>query len=106
MLNMWGARNLSLIRKILAVKSGGISNLVYSMTNTSCDIRTIVNVQQVVNTFVWGNKPSKVKHSSMIADYEDGGLKIIDAKSMNMALNMPWISRILSGDKWSTLIYF
>ena len=95
-LNMWGARNLSLIGKILAVKSVGISNLIYSMTNMSCDIKTIVNVQQVLNKFVWGNKPSKVKHSSMIADYEGGGLKMIDVKSMNMALKMPWISRILS----------
>ena len=103
-LNMWGARNLSLIGKILAVKSVGISNLIYSMTNMSCDIKTIVNVQQVLNKFVWRNKPSKVKHSSMIADYEGGGLKLIDVKSMNMALKMPWISRILSGDKWSTLI--
>ena len=42
----------------------------------------------------------------MIADYEGGGLKMIDVKSMNMALKMPWISRILSGDKWSTLINF
>ena len=47
-LNMWGARNLSLIGKILAVKSVGISNLIYSMTNMSSDIKTIVNVQQIV----------------------------------------------------------
>ena len=59
-----------------------------------------------MNKFVWENKPSKVKHSSVIADCEAGGLKMIDAKSMNMALKMPWNSRVLSGDKWSTLINF
>ena len=96
-LNAWGARNLSLIGKILAVKSVGISNRIYSITNMSCDIKTIVNVQQVVNNFAWGNKPSKVKNSSMIADYEGRGLKMINFKSMNMALKMPWILMILSG---------
>ena len=81
-LNMWGARNLSLIGNTLAVKSVGILNLIHSMTNISCAIKTLVNVQQVVNEFIWGNKPSKVKHSSMIADYEGGVLKLIDAKSI------------------------
>ena len=48
-LNMWGSRNLSFIGNILAVKSVGNFNLIYSMTHMSCDIRTIAKVQQVVN---------------------------------------------------------
>ena len=58
------------------------------MTNMLCNINKMINVQQVVNRFVWGHKPSKVKHSSMINDYKDGGLKMINVRSINMTLTI------------------
>ena len=45
--------------------------------------------------FIWDNKRAKIKHSSLIANYDQGGLKDIDIVTKIKALQLSWIKRLL-----------
>ena len=47
---------------------------------------------------------SVYKHSTIIRDYDAGGLKMTDIQSMMMALRLSRISRLLEDKKWHHLI--
>jgi hypothetical protein len=55
--------------------------------------------------FVWSNKPNKIKRLTLIADYEDGGLKMLDIPSFLKAQKAMWVKRLLSPDNasWKAL---
>ena len=42
-------------------------------------------------SFVWKSKKPKFKHSTLIRDYSEGGLKDVDIKSKIVALQLTWI---------------
>ena len=44
--------------------------------------------------FIWDNKKAKIKHSTLIANYEQGGLKDIDINTKIKALQLSWIRRL------------
>ena len=99
-------RDLSLIGKITIIKSLAISKLVFLFTslpnpdNTFCLKKTIMK-------FIWNNKPAKIKHSILINDIKNGGLKLLDPKSFCEALKLLWVKRILEKENsciWTTLV--
>ena len=105
--NLWSIRNLSLIGKILISKSHGISNLIFSMTMGEMKNEHSKNAQDAINKFIWGYKPPKVKHTTLIGPFEKGGLKTIDIETMNMSIRLAWLARLID-DRfqkiWSTFI--
>jgi hypothetical protein len=44
--------------------------------------------------FLWNNKKDKVKRKTIIADYENGGLKMLDLKSFIIAQRVMWVKRL------------
>lgn len=74
----------------------GISNLVYSMSCTLCSDKTLQESQRIVNNFIWSGKPAKIKHSSLIAGYDEWGLKAPDLATMNKGLRLAWLGRLLN----------
>ena len=47
----------------------------------TCPDAFLDKINKMVYKFVWNNKPNKVKRNTIIADYEDGGLKMLNIKS-------------------------
>ena len=62
-------------------KPYGISNLIYSLTNMEVDTAYLQQAQRLINNFIW-NGPNRVKHSTLISDYDMGGLKVTDMNCM------------------------
>ena len=44
-------------------------------------------------------KPEKIKRNTLIADFEDGGLKMIHLQQFNAYLKISWIKRFFSNLK-------
>ena len=101
--NIWKGRDLSLLGRILIAKSLGISNLVYSLSNSTSNTDIIKEIQKLTNHFIWNNRPPKIKHSTLINDYDKGGLKAPDIQCMQKSLRLVWIGRIIQERKWSTV---
>ena len=55
--------------------------------------------------FLWKNDSPKIKHSTLIADYSDGGLKDVDIDANLKALKLTWIRKLCddSGHPWKII---
>ena len=69
----WEQRGLSLAGKILIFKSLALSKLLYAST-MKCQNRQILGqINLMHENLIWNEKRPKIKHSTLIADYSEGG---------------------------------
>ena len=72
-------------------------------------IKSLKEVNDLMFKFLWDNKGNKIKRTDMIADYQDGGLKMLDIIEFNEVLKITWILKYISDDcqaKWKSLFDF
>ena len=50
-------------------------------------------------SFIWNSKPDKIKRSTLIQNYEKGGIKMIHIEKFIMSLKVRWIKKILDSCK-------
>ena len=100
-LNMWSQRDLSLIGKITILKSLAFSTVIYQCGMITTPTKFIELITDIAYKFIWQNKPEKIKRQTLIAEYEKGGLKMIDICSFLKAQKAMWVKRFMSNDKAS-----
>ena len=44
--------------------------------------------------FIWNGKKAKIKHSSLIGKYRDGGLKDVDIDGKILSLKILWVKQL------------
>ena len=91
-LQIWAGRNLSTLGKIQIVKTFGISQILYTANMLSIKTEDVAKINKMIADFIWNRKPPKVKWSTMIAEYEYGGLKYPNIEAMLTAQKIMWIS--------------
>jgi len=96
-LAMWKWRNLSLAGKVTIFKTLAISKIVYVAFLSTIPQSILQKLSDIQKDFIWDGKPPKVSHKTLIASYEDGGLKSIDIPAKIYALRLSWIARLYSG---------
>ena len=94
--NLWQYRALSLAGKILMFKTLALSKLVYTCTMKIPSKNVVDQLNSIHKKFIWNNREPKIKHSTLIADYEEGGYKDVDIKSKILSLKVSWISKLLN----------
>ena len=88
-------RNLSLLGKILIIKTLIIPQFTYIASSTVLNKQYVDQLEKEIYNYIWDGKKDKVKRNSLIADYEKGGLKMIDVKSYFNTLKVKWVLRLL-----------
>ena len=83
---IWSQRRLTIVGRNLVSKTFGISNLIYSFSQSECELSVLTKAQSVLNDFIWNKKPAKVKHTTMISDKTS--LKTVDIHSQSKSLKM------------------
>jgi hypothetical protein len=73
-LDLWSQRDLSLIGKITILKSLAFSKIIYQCGMIACPPKFTELITEIAYSFIWGNKPNKIKRKTLIADYKKGGL--------------------------------
>ena len=53
------------------------------------------NSSSKIKKFIWSKKQPKIKHSTLIADYKDGGYKDTDIETKILSLKVKQISLLL-----------
>ena len=108
-LNNWGNKRLTLIGKIAVIKALAASQLVYVLSSTTSCLKSLKETNNLLFRFLWDNKGDKIKRTEMIADYQDGGQKMLDIIEFNKALKISWILKYISSDcksKWKCFFDF
>ena len=93
-LNLWWGRDLSLEGKILVFKSLALSKLLYYCTMKVPSKQLIEQLNIIHKNFVWNNKRPKIKHSTLIASYSEGGYNDIDINTKLSSIKVSWVTRL------------
>ena len=93
-LNLWTMRGISLIGKILIFKTLGISKLLYIASMAQVPDKIIQQLKSIQKKFLWKSNTPKIKHSTLIGDYKDGGLKNVAIETKLKALKLTWVRRL------------
>ena len=103
---LWEKRSLTPIGKITIIKTfmmSAFNHLFIMLPNP--DKSVIDKINNIMFSFLWNHKPSKIKHSIIIKEYGEGGLKMINIVAFIDALKSTWIRRLLMTDsKWQIFI--
>ena len=62
-----------------------------------CVVEAILTIHK---EFIWDNKMPKIKHSTMITSYCDGGPKDTDIEAKFQSLRFSWITRLKDQDNF------
>ena len=77
-LKLWEFRGLTLAGRILIFKSLALSKLLYACTMKAPSKFVIDQLNTLHKNFISNNKRPKIEHSTLIADYCEGGYKDVD----------------------------
>ena len=94
-IHVWKSRKLTLFGKVHILKSLAMSKFVYSMSVLYTPKEVIKEITKCFYSFLW-NKVDRIKRNTLISNYEQGGIRMIDVESMALALKAAWIPRLLS----------
>ena len=65
------------------------------MTMSDINKKDIMKAQMEINKYIWNNRTTKVKHTTLIGEIQQSGFKMVDVEMMNMSLRLAWLSRQL-----------
>ena len=100
-LNLWSLWGLFLLERVLLFKTLGFSKIQYLAAMSEFPFKVINELKAIQNRFIWKHSTTKIKHSTLIADYENGEIRNIDIPTKLKALKLIWV-RKLSDDNHHT----
>jgi len=104
LISTWERRDLSIMGKIIITKTFLISQLVYYMQAFIVPDQVLTQVNRILFRFIWKKKNNnrkafeKVKRNLMCTEYKDGGLKMIDIRTMQASFILQWVPRLTASD--------
>jgi len=93
-LQIWRQRSLTLHGKITVFKTLVVSKLVFCSYLTDVPKSIIETVKTIQKSFIWSDKPAKIKNLTMCNSYERGGLQMTDIDFKIDALHLSWVKRL------------
>ena len=99
-LKNWQHKKLTLLGKVTVIKTLALPKLIHLLTSLPNLKQSLFNdLNKLFFNFLWDGKPEKIKRNTLIADFEDGGLKMIHLQQFNAHLKISWMKRFFSNLK-------
>ena len=99
-LRSWQHRKLTLLGKVTVIKTLALPKLIHLFTSLPNLKQSLFNDLNKYFLILYGmGKPEKIKRNTFIADFEDGGLKMIYLQQFNAYLKISWVKRLFSNLK-------
>lgn len=97
-LQVWKTRNLTLIGKILILKTFALSQITYIASIQPCPENISAELEKLFYDFIWKGR-DRIRRKILINKLEEGGLKMINVRLYIAALQASWVPRIIKADK-------
>ena len=83
---------MSLMGKIVVINNLMLSQTIYKILslNTPND-EIIAKIKKLITDFLWDGKKPQIAYETLIKNYTDGGLRLVDFRRKDQALKMSWI---------------
>ena len=101
-MKLWSRRNLSIYGKILRAKTFIMLQFIYTMQSVGIPDDILTKINRELFAFTWKNKynnkktSEKVKCKILTQDIDKGGLKMTDMKTLQEALYLAWIPKLVN----------
>ena len=101
-ISLWSRRNLSIYGKILIAKTFIISQFIYIMQSIGIPDNTLTRINRELFAFIWKKKYNnkkafeKIKRKILTQDFDKGGLKMLDMKTLQEALYLTWVPKLVN----------
>ena len=105
-LKLWKKRNLTVLGKIVVLKSYALPKILYPLMmlpNPDNDIIKKINMDMY--EFLWNTRTDKISRKTIVQDIENGGLRMINFPFFLKALKASWVKRFINKDDvgiWKT----
>ena len=90
-LSVWRLRGLSLAGRTQVFKALALSKAMFICTMKSCSKKFLDDLNVIKKDFIWRGRKPKIKQTSLIGDYNEGGMKDIDIKAKLDSLKIQWV---------------
>lgn len=101
----WATRNLTILGRINIAKTFLLPQFLYVMQATILSTDALKKINSVLFKYIWSKREhdqeimkiritEKVKRNTMIQDYHNRGLNMIDAISMQEAFAIAWVKKL------------
>lgn len=105
LLKHWSKRNLTPIGRITVIKTLALPKLTHLFSSLpNPDDKFIKELNDIFFSFIWQKPIGTVKRETIIKDYFNGGLKMINLKAYINSLKVAWVRRIIQNDKLKDLL--
>ena len=99
LLACWKKRQITPIGKTSIIKTLCLSKLNHLFLSLPTPSQMYIQTsKKLFFSFIWNDKPDKIKRSILAKPYKIGGLKMINVAAFIDALKCTWIRRLLRGD--------
>ena len=108
LINIWRSRNLSLKGKITIIRSLILPQIQFLFSMVLVPETLLKEIDTILFSYIWNNKPAKIKRSTLIAPVKEGGLGMVDVHVVHVAAKCSWLKRLLVGNqdlKWKKIMY-
>lgn len=95
-LQLWKMRNLTLMGRIQIIKTFIISQFLFICSVTPIPDRYVKEINNMVYNFIWKGGKDKIKRSTLVSKYENGGLNAPDIQKMIEVSRIQWVPKYLS----------
>ncbi len=93
-LNMWKQRTLSIKAKITIVNTLALSLLIFTSSLIETPLEILKETNDIIQNFIWEEKPAKMAQNMLIKNIEQGGLKLCHFHTKVEALTLSWVKRL------------
>ena len=94
---IWGKRDLTIMGKATIIKSLVYSQFSYiSAPLLFPNEKILKNIEKLVFSFLWSNKPDKIKREIIMRPKDEGGLDLFHPKDFIRSLKLSIISRFIN----------
>ena len=97
-INNWKRRNLTLIGKIVVLKTFIISQFQYVLSAIHIPEKYIEEINDIMFSFLWNGKKAKIKKSILCQPRSNGGLSARDLKVIMLASRLRWLKHYCNSE--------
>ena len=103
-LKAWSTRSLTLLGKILIIKTFAISQAIFLFQSMSISERSIKKLMALIFKYLWNKNfdavraPDRLKRSIMLSDVKNGGFGMVDLKDIAEALDLRAYGRLMASE--------
>ena len=92
----WNHRKLTLNGKVLVLKSLAVSQIIYIANLVPFPDDLVKEIEEIFYEFLWNGKTHKVKKCIIIQDFNKGGHKMVDIRSIIITQKLKWVKLYLN----------